>query len=69
MKNAKQALAVGVFKESEATDDGDAATDALDCMDGYVTQLKALKALRMTRWTWLLDGETLSTDGEACWHR
>lgn len=61
----EQALAVGVFKESEATDDGDAATDALDCMDGYVTQLKALKAAENDKVTWLLDGETLSTDGEA----
>lgn len=61
----EQALAVGVFKESEATDDGDAATDALDCMDGYVTQLKALKTAENDKVTWLLDGETLSTDGEA----
>ena len=61
----EQALAVGVFNESEATDDGDAATDALDCMDGYVTQLKALKDAENDKVTWLLDGETLSTDGEA----
>lgn len=34
------ALAVGEFKETSATKDGDAATDANDVMDGYVTQLK-----------------------------
>ena len=61
----ERALAVGVFKESEATDDGDTASDALDCMDGYVTQLKALKTAENDKVTWLLDDETLSTDGEA----
>ena len=60
----ERALAVGVFKESEATDDGDAASDALDCMDGYVTQLKALKAAENDKVTWLLDGEALSDYGE-----
>ena len=60
----ERALAVGVFKESEATDDGDAASDALDCMDGYVTQLKALKAAENDKVTWLLDGTALSSDAE-----
>ena len=56
----EQALAVGVFKETSATEDGDEATDALDCMDGYVTQLKALKTAENDKVTWLLDGETLT---------
>lgn len=54
------ALAVGEFKESTATKDGDAATDANDVMDGYITQLKKLKAAKNDAITWLLDGETLS---------
>ena len=58
----ERALAVGVFKESSATDDGDEATDALDCMDGYVTQLNALKKAANDKVTWLLDGETLADD-------
>ena len=61
----EQALAVGVYKENSASQDGGAASDALDCMDGYVTQLKALKTASNKKVTWLLDGETLSTDGEA----
>ena len=61
----EQALAVGVYKENSASQDGGAASDALDCMDGYVTQLKALKTASNEKVTWLLDGETLSTDGEA----
>ena len=61
----EQALAVGVYKENSASQDGGTASDALDCMDGYVTQLKALKTASNEKVTWLLDGETLSTDGEA----
>lgn len=61
----EQALAVGVYKENSASQDGGAASDALDCMDGYVTQLKALKTASNKKVTWLLDGETLSTDSEA----
>ena len=56
----ERALAVGVFKESSATEDGDEASDALDCMDGYVTQLKALKTAKNDKVTWLLDGEKLT---------
>ena len=56
----ERALAVGVFKESSATEDGDEASDALECMDGYVTQLKALKTAKNDKVTWLLDGETLT---------
>ncbi len=57
----EQALAVGVFKENtSATSDGAAASAALDCMDGYVTQLKALKTANNDKVTWLLDGEELS---------
>lgn len=58
----EQALAVGVYKENEANQDGGAASDALDCMDGYVTQLKKLKKAENDKVTWLLDGETLSDD-------
>ena len=54
------ALAVGEFKESTATKDGDDATDANDVMDGYVTQLRKLKAAKNDAITWLLNGETLS---------
>ena len=54
------ALAVGEFKESTATKDGDDATDANDVMDGYVTQLRKLKAAKNEAITWLLDGEMLS---------
>lgn len=53
------ALAVGEFKETSATKDGDAATDANDVMDGYVTQLKKLKKANNEAITWLLDGEKL----------
>ena len=55
----EQALAVGVYKENQADGDGDAASAALDCMDGYVTQLKALKTANNDKVTWLLDGEKL----------
>ena len=61
----EQALAVGVYKENQASQDGGTASAALDCMDGYVTQLKALKTAENDKVTFLLDGETLSTDGEA----
>jgi hypothetical protein len=61
----EQALAVGVYKENQASKDGGTASAALDCMDGYVTQLKALKTAENEKVTWLLDGETLSTDAEA----
>lgn len=53
------ALAVGEFKETTATQDGDDATDANDVMDGYVTQLKKLKKANNDKITWLLDGEKL----------
>lgn len=56
----EQALAVGVYKESKATKDGDAASAALDTMDGYVTQLINLKKANNEDITWLLDGEELS---------
>ncbi len=55
----EKVLAVGEYKEHTATNDGDAASDALDCMDGYVTQLKALKEAANEKVTWLLDGEEL----------
>lgn len=58
----EQALAVGVYKESTATKDGDAATSALDVMDGYVTQLKKLKQGNNEEITWLLDGEELNDE-------
>ena len=54
------ALAVGEFKESSAAKDGDAASAANDCMDGYVTQLKKLKEASNDKVTWLLDGEELT---------
>lgn len=50
------ALAIGEFKETTATQDGDSATDANDVMDGYVTQLKKFKKADNTAITWLLDG-------------
>lgn len=53
------ALAIGEFKETTATQDGDDATDANDVMDGYVTQLKKLKKANNDKITWLLDGEKL----------
>lgn len=54
------ALAVGEFKETTATKDGDSATDANDVMDGYITQLKKLKKAGNTDITWLLDGIVLN---------
>lgn len=53
------ALAIGEFKETTATNDGDSATDANDVMDGYVTQLKKFKKAGNETITWLLDGEKL----------
>lgn len=53
------ALAIGEFKETSATKDGDDATDANDVMDGYVTQLKKYKAEAKVPITWLLDGVKL----------
>ena len=50
------ALAVGEFKETTATQDGDDATDANDVMDGYVTQLKKYKEEGKAPITWLLNG-------------
>ena len=58
----EQALAVGIYKENTADADGDPASSALDCMDGYVTQLKALRAASNEKVTWLLDGETLTDE-------
>lgn len=58
----EQALAVGVYKENTASTDGGAASAALDCMDGYVTQLKALKKAENDKVTWLLDGEKLTDE-------
>lgn len=55
----EQALAVGVYKESTASKDGDAGSAALDVMDGYVTQLIKLKKDGNDDITWLLDGEEL----------
>ena len=60
----EQALAVGVYKENSVSQDGGTASAALECMDGYVTQLKALKTAENDKVTWLLDGTALSTDGE-----
>lgn len=54
------ALAIGEFKETSAAKDGDAATDANDVMDGYITQLKKLKKANNKDVTWLLDGEKLA---------
>lgn len=50
------ALAVGEFKETTATQDGDSATAANEVMDGYVTQLKKFKKKPDVPITWLLDG-------------
>ena len=58
----EQALAVGEFKASAATKDGDTASEALDTMDGYVTQLIKLKKAGNIDITWLLDGEELNDD-------
>jgi hypothetical protein len=56
------ALAVGEYKENTATNDGDPAGEANEVMDGYVTQLKALKEANNEKVTWLLDGETLTDE-------
>lgn len=56
------ALAVGEYKENTATNDGDPAGEANEVMDGYVTQLKALKEANNDKVTWLLDGETLTDE-------
>lgn len=56
------ALAVGEYKENTATKDGDPAGGANEVMDGYVTQLKALKEANNEKVTWLLDGETLTDE-------
>lgn len=56
------ALAVGKYKENTATKDGDPAGEANEVMDGYVTQLKALKEANNDKVTWLLDGETLTDE-------
>lgn len=56
------ALAVGKYKENTATNDGDPAGEANEVMDGYVTQLKALKESNNEKVTWLLDGETLTDE-------
>lgn len=56
------ALAVGEYKENTATKDGDPAGGANEVMDGYVTQLKALKESNNDKVTWLLDGETLTDE-------
>ena len=56
------ALAVGKYKENTATQDGDPAGEANEVMDGYVTQLKALKEANNEKVTWLLDGETLTDE-------
>lgn len=56
------ALAVGKYKENTATKDGDPAGEANEVMDGYVTQLKALKEADNDKVTWLLDGETLTDE-------
>ena len=58
----EKVLAVGVYKESQTNTDGGTASDAMDCMDGYVTQLKALKTANNDKVTWLLDDVTLSAD-------
>lgn len=50
------ALAIGEFKETTATQDGDPATDANEVMDGYVTQLRKYKKTPDIPITWLLDG-------------
>ena len=55
----EQALAVGVYKENSASTDGGTASDALNGMDGYVTQLKKRKEAENDKVTWLLDGEEL----------
>ena len=56
------ALATGKFVESTAEKDGDNATDANEVMDGYVTQLKALKEAGNKAITWLLNGVKLSDE-------
>lgn len=58
----EQVLACGVYKEPTATKDGDKASDAKDCMNGYVTQLINLKKAVNSDVTWLLDGEELTDE-------
>lgn len=53
------ALAIGEFKESTATKDGDDATEANEVMDGYITQLRRYKKDSKIPITWLLNGIAL----------
>lgn len=53
------ALAIGEFKESTATKDGDDATEANEVMDGYITQLRRYKKDSKMPITWLLNGIAL----------
>lgn len=50
------ALAIGEYKETTATKDGDDATAANEVMDGYITQLKKFKKDASIPITWLLNG-------------
>lgn len=56
----EMALAIGEFKETDASKDGDDATDANEVMDGYLTQLRRHKSEGKLPITWLLDGEELN---------
>jgi hypothetical protein len=58
-EDREQALALGEYKESKATKDGDTAGSVLESMDGYITILKRLKAAGNKDVTWLLDGIAL----------
>lgn len=56
----EKVLAVGVFKEHTVAKDGDEASDAMDCMDGYLTQLVKLRKEDNEDVTWLLKDVTLT---------
>lgn len=59
----EQALATGKFVESTAVKDGDGASNALDVMDGYLTQLIEFRKNKVKiPVTWLLDGLALDDD-------
>ena len=56
------ALAVGEFKATSVTKDGDPGGKAEESMEGYLTQLIKLKKASDEDVNWLLDGVTLSPE-------
>ena len=61
-EDRENALASGEFKEVTVTTDGEAGSDPMESMDGYLTILKKLKKNNTEIGAWLLDGVTLTQD-------